>query len=228
MDAIMAERAAIIGGKQVYAGPLSDRDGTLHGILVEDARSKTSRAIILAENGRLLSGAGAPRVLLLDGSREEIDKNTGRLNVLTFAENTIDLASTNKNGEQRYRDYTEMSLPELCNPDSALAARDIGKLLVEANRRLTAPLTAASFAMVALVSVLTGAFRRYGNVARPLIAVLLVVALLAIGLAVQNLAARSPALIPLIWVHAILPAALCAWFLYAPQPLPKRMMERFA
>jgi lipopolysaccharide export system permease protein len=205
-----------------------DRDGTLHGVLVEDARQKNSRATILAENGRLLSGPNGPRVLLLDGSREEIDKTNGRLNVLTFAENSIDLASTNKNGETRYRDYTEMSMAELFNPNSAMAERDIGKLLVEANRRLTAPLTVASFAMVALVSILTGAFRRYGNLMRPLVAVLVVVALLALGLAIQNLAARSVVLIPLMWIHAILPGVVCAWFLYAPQPLPKRMRERFA
>ena len=40
VDAIMAERAAIIGGKQVYAGPLSDRDGTLRvpeGAVLSDA-----------------------------------------------------------------------------------------------------------------------------------------------------------------------------------------------
>ena len=76
--------------------------------------------------------------------------------------------------------------------------------------------------------MLTGAFRRYGNVLRPLVAVLAVVALLALGLAVQNLAAREPALIPLIWLHAVLPGILGAWFLYAPQPLPRRVMERFA
>ena len=119
-------------------------------------------------------------------------------------------------------------LAELTNPESALNARDIGKLLVEAHRRLSAPLTAASFAMVALLSVLTGTFRRYGNVLRPLAAVMAMVALLAIGLAVQNLAARGPVLIPLIWVHAILPGLVCAWFLYAPAPLPRRVLERFA
>ena len=205
-----------------------DRDGTLRGILVEDARQKNSRATILAETGRLIDGGSGPRVLLQNGSRQEIDRNTGRLNVLTFAENSIDLASSAKNGETRYRDSAEMSLAELVNPASALNARDIGKLLVEAHRRLSAPFTAASFAMVALVSVLTGAFRRYGTFLRPLVAVLSVVALLAIGLAVQNLAARQPALIPLIWLHALLPGVLGAWFLYARQPLPRRVMERFA
>ena len=206
-----------------------DNDGTLHGVLVQDERQKNTRATILAENGRLMTGANGPRVLLLSGSREEIDKTNGRLNVLTFAENSIDLASSGKNGEQRYRDTTEMSMTELFNPgDQLLNARDLGKFLVEAHRRLTAPLTAASFALVALVSVLTGAFRRYGNVVRPLVAVLSVVGLLALGLAVQNLAARAPVLIPLIWIHAVLPGALCAWFLFAPQPLPRRVMERFA
>ena len=212
-----------------------DNDGTLHGVLVQDERQKNTRATILAENGRLMTGANGPRVLLLSGSREEIDKTNGRLNVLTFAENSIDLASSGKNGEQRYRDTTEMSMTgtgkamrSSTTGDQLLNARDLGKFLVEAHRRLTAPLTAASFALVALVSVLTGAFRRYGNVVRPLVAVLSVVGLLALGLAVQNLAARAPVLIPLIWIHAVLPGALCAWFLFAPQPLPRRVMERFA
>jgi lipopolysaccharide export system permease protein len=49
-----------------------------------------------------------------------------------------------------------------------------------------------------------------------------------VGLAVQNLAAREPALIPLIWIHAILPGVVCAWFLFAPAPLPRRLLERFA
>ena len=203
-----------------------DRDGTLRGILVEDARQKNSRATILAETGRLVSGANAPRVLLLNGSRQEIDRTTGRLNVLTFQENSIDLASSTKGGEVRYRDSTEMSMRELLNPDSALNPRDVGKLLVEAHRRISAPFTAASFAMVALLSVLTGAFSRHGGVMRPLIAVLSVVGLLALGLAVANLAARQPVLIPLIWVHALAPGVIAGWILFAPLPSAKRMKLR--
>jgi lipopolysaccharide export system permease protein len=203
-----------------------ERDGTLRGILVEDARQRNSRATILAESGRLVDGPNGPRVLLLNGSRQEIDRTNGRLNVLTFAENSIDLTSSTKAGEQRYRDSAEMSLAELNDPASALNPRDVGKLLVEAQRRLSAPLTAWSFAMVALFSVLGGAFRRHGNVARPLIAVLSVVALLAIGLSIANLAARQTVLIPLIWVHAILPGVVCAWLLYAPQPVPRRLQKR--
>ncbi len=169
-----------------------DRDGTLRGILVEDERQKNSRATILAERGRLVNGANGPRVLLQSGSRQEIDRTSGRLNVLTFAENTVDLTSNSKGTEQRYRDSTEMSLYELTHPDATVAPRDVAKLLVEAHRRLSAPLTAMSFALVALLSVLTGAFQRHGNVLRPLAAVLGVVGLLALGLAITGLASRRP------------------------------------
>lgn len=196
-----------------------DTDGTLRGILVEDDRQKDSRATILAERGRLLDTGGAPRVLLFNGSRQEIDKKTGRLDVLTFAENSIDLSDQSKTGATRYRDDAEMSLHELLHPDPRqVSDRDTGKFLVEANRRLTAPLTAWSFAMVALLAVLTGGFQRHGNLLRPMIAVGAVVGLLALGLAINNLAVRAPALVPLIWLHALLPGVLSGWLLYFPPP----------
>jgi lipopolysaccharide export system permease protein len=194
-----------------------DPDGTLHGILVDDARQKNAHATILAESGRLLSNGNTPRVLLQNGSRQEIDRQTGRLNVLTFGQNTIDLSQSTKGDEQRYRDATEMSLPELLHPDPAVvSARDVPKFIVEAHRRLSSPLTAASFALVALVAVLTGGFRRHGGVLRPLISALTIVGLLALGLAVGNLAARQITLIPLVWIQAIAPGVICAWILFRP------------
>jgi lipopolysaccharide export system permease protein len=204
-----------------------DPDGTLHGIMVDDDRDKTSHATILAERGRLVSGDdGAPRVLLFHGSRQELDKQTGRLNILTFSQNALNLSADRNGDQQRYRDATEMSLSELLDPPPGIvAARDLPKLLVEAHRRLATPVTAVSFAMVALVAVLMGNFRRHGNLLRPLLAVLLVVGLLAAGLAIVNLAQRSPALLPLIWVQAIAPGAVGMWLLLRgqrrPLPLPR-------
>jgi lipopolysaccharide export system permease protein len=195
-----------------------DPDGTLHGILVDDARQANSHATILAESGRLLSGETAPRVLLINGSRQEIDRQTGRLNVLTFKENTVDLTQSTKTEEQRYRDAGEMSLHDLLYPPPGALAfdRDMGKWRVEAHRRLSAPFTALSFTLIALVSVLTGTFRRHGGLIRPAIAIAAVVALLALGLTVANLAARQPMLIPLVWLQAILPGVACAFYLFTP------------
>ncbi len=72
-------------------------------------------------------------MLLENGSREEVDRQTGRLNVLTFAQNSVDLTQTARREDVRYRDVNEMSLAELTHPEtSALNARDAGKFLVEA------------------------------------------------------------------------------------------------
>jgi lipopolysaccharide export system permease protein len=194
-----------------------DTNGTLRGILVEDDRQANSRATILAETGRLIAGQGAPHVLLANGSREEIDRKTGRLNVLTFAQDTIDLDSGSKSDEQRYKDVGEMSLHELLSPDpTTVPARDFGKLAVEAHHRLTQPLTSVSFTLVALASVLTGGFRRHGNLLRPAVAVAILVGLLAAGLAVSSLATRQMSLIWLIWAEAILPGIAAAWMLFVP------------
>ena len=132
-----------------------DTDGTLRGIMVEDDRQSNTRATILAESGRLIAAGDTPQVLLENGSRQEIDAKTGRLDVLTFAEDTV-------------------------------------------------------------VSVLTGSFRRAGNLWRPLAAVLAMVGLLAVGLTAQSVAARHPVLVPLIWAQAVLPGLVCAWVLFAP------------
>lgn len=193
-----------------------DTGGVLRGILVEDDRQANTQATILAESGQLVPGTSAPRVLLQSGSRQEIDRKTGRLDVLTFDEYVIDLATAGKGEEQRYRDVNELSIPELLHPDPSVPQRDWGKFAVEAHRRLTQPIASIGYALVALASVLTGGFRRHGNLLRPAAAIGIMVALLAAGLAVSSLATRHMALLPLIWVNALLPGLAAAAVLFGP------------
>lgn len=198
-----------------------NHDGTLKGIMIEDDRVANSRATIFAERGNMLVVNDEPRVVLYDGSRQEIDHRTGRLNMLLFERNTIDLTSK-KNAQERYRDASEMSLPELLHPDpNEVNARDFGKLAVEGWRRITTPMTAFSFAMIALVAILRGAFSRHGNITRPLGAVLTVVGLLALNLLLQNLAGRNVRLIPLIVIESVLPGLICVGMLFGPELLSR-------
>jgi lipopolysaccharide export system permease protein len=147
-----------------------------------------------------------------------VDKKTGRLNLLTFSENVINLAETASGGDERYRDDSEVSIHELLHPTPGeIRPQDIPKWRAEAYRRLSEPLTAISYALVALASVLTGGFRRHGGFARPLIGVGITVALVALGLSVNNMASRNSAFIPLIWAHAVLPGVIAAWLLLRPE-----------
>jgi lipopolysaccharide export system permease protein len=111
---------------------------------------------------------------------------------------------------------SEVGLNALLDPHPS-NAQDIPKWRAEAHKRLSSPLTGVSFSLVALLSVLTGTFRRHGGILRPLIAISGIVALLALGLAIGSLAARDNRLIPLIWIHAVLPGVVCFWLLVGPQ-----------
>lgn len=192
-----------------------DPNGTLRGILVDDQRDKTAEATVLAETGRLVDGPHGPEVILFNGSRQQIDPKSGRLEMLTFKQNVLDLATADQSNAARPPDMSEMPLHDLFNPHP-LNPKDAPRWIAEAHKRLSTPLTALSYALVALVSTLTGPFRRHGNVVRPLAGVATVVALLALQLMVQDLAARNNVFMPLLWLQAIIPSLVCAWMLFRP------------
>ncbi len=216
-----------------------DPDGTLRGILVHDQRDAGAPVTILAEQGRISTAAGGPRVTLLNGVRQQVERAAPnaapgtpplRLNILSFTENSLDLARATRGEESRSRDSRERSVAELLNPDpdEGLRDRELRRYFAEAHQRLSGPLTALSFALVGLAVALTGEFRRHGGGLRIAVGIALVVGLLAFGLTASNLAARDNAWVPLIWLQTILPGVVAAWWLggapgwprAAPPPMP--------
>jgi len=216
-----------------------DPDGTLRGILVHDRREAGAPVTLLAEAGRITASATGPRVTLINGVRQQVERAPAhaaagvpplRLNTLSFSENTIDLARAGRAGERRSRDARERSIAELLRPDPAegLREREIRRFYAEAHQRLASPLTALGFALVGLAVALTGEFRRHGGGLRIAIGIGIVVALLAFGLIAGNMAARDNIWVPLIWAQAVLPGLIAAWWLggapgwprAAPPPAP--------
>lgn len=203
-------------GVTVYVQARGPND-SLRGIIIEDARDQTSPATILARTGQLMIGKDGPVVLLENGSREQIDPKTGRLDVLTFARNVLSLAQAARADTPDETDSAEASLSDLLHPPANMDPADQAKWLVEAQRRLSAPLTAISYTLISLVATLTGTFRRHGSLARPVGAVITVTFLVALSLAVNNLAARNPLLLPLVWTAILAPGLLAAYLLARPQ-----------
>jgi lipopolysaccharide export system permease protein len=233
MAAILVQEGVFssVGGDLTVYARLRDRDGTLRGILVHDARERGAPVTILAEQGRIISGPTGPRVTLQNGVRQQMERVPNpapgtpamRLSVLSFNENSIDLARATRQEEARFRDSRERSIPELLNPDPAegLRPRDIARFVGEAHQRMSAPLTALSFALVGLSVALTGQFRRHGGGLRLATGIGLVVSLLALGLTIGNLATRDNSFIWLIWAHATLPGLVAAWWMVGAPGLPR-------
>jgi lipopolysaccharide export system permease protein len=165
-------------------------------------------------------------VVLLNGVRQQLERPPGqppRLAVLSFTENSLDLARATRQEEVRSRDSRERSLAELLDPDPAegLRPREVARFYAEAHQRLSAPLTALSYALVGLAVALTGQFRRHGGGMRLAIGVGITVGLLAVGLTIGNLATRDNAFVWMIWAHALAPGAVAWWWLVGAPGLPR-------
>jgi lipopolysaccharide export system permease protein len=111
---------------------------------------------------------------------------------------------------------SEVSLHTLLHPPNSLSSIDHRRWIAEAHKRMSTPIAALSYALIALLSVLTGAFRRHASFLRPVMAVGGVVILVAFNLASQNLAARQSALLALLWAETIVPPVLFGAMLFGP------------
>jgi lipopolysaccharide export system permease protein len=184
------------------------QSGELTGILVQDDRDKTKSITIIADRGVLVETESGPRVVMENGTRQQLDAATKKLSMLTFDRYTLDLgeirdAPVGREREPRERDVTDLWAEASAEPP----------VIVERHLRLAAPLAALSFTLLPLACLLTGEFNRRGQSRRILGAVALVFLFEAVDLGVRNAASRSLALVPLMYVTSLVPALVAAWYL---------------
>ena len=106
--------------------------------MVHDQREAGGAVTILAQSGRIGQGPEGPRVTLYDGVRQQVEKSgtsgaPPRLTVLSFSENSVDLARVARGEETRSRDSRVRSITELLDPDPAegLRPREISRFRAE-------------------------------------------------------------------------------------------------
>ncbi len=191
-----------------------EADGALVGIVVHDQRNAEKPVTLVAERGALVSTNNGPRVAMANGSRQERDVATGRVNILYFDRYTIDLASGGDPAQRTYRDQNELFVPQLLNPTEAIASpKDFDELIAEGHQRLTSPLLALTLTAIGLAVILSGEFSRRGQTVRILTAVVLAGGAEAAGLGSKYLAAQSPPLIAMMWLAVIVPFLLAVLML---------------
>jgi lipopolysaccharide export system permease protein len=230
MAAILLQEGVFssVGGDLTVYARERTRDGTLRGIMVHDARDPGQPVTILAEEGRITSTPQGPRVVLLNGVRQQLERaapgQPPRLTVLSFSENSVDLARATRQEEVRMRDMRERGVAELMSPDpdEGLRPVTVARFYAEAHQRLAAPLTALSYALVGLAVALTGQFRRHGGGLRLAVGIGITVGLLALGLTFNNLATRDNGFVWLVWAHAVAPSLVALWWLVGAPGLPRR------
>ena len=182
-------------------------EGELLGVLVHDGRNPEKPVTMMAENGALVRTDEGPQVIMVNGNRQEVSKDSGALSLLYFDRYVLDVHSVDKTLDKRWREPRERFLDELFFPDMTDGNNrfNAAKLRAEGHQRLTLPIYALTFTAIALAALLSGDYARRGLGKRITTAILLIVAIQGAALGFTNLAARFPWLVPLIYLNAMLP-----------------------
>lgn len=196
-----------------------EASGDLVGILVHDGRKPEAPVTLIAERGRLAISEDGPRVVLVNGNRQELERDTRRLRFLTFDRYSVDLGRIAQRTSDRWREPRERFLHELFGPPQDENDRQYrSRLLAEGHSRLATPALAVSLAMVALACLLSGDFNRRGQGRRVVVAIVLAVVIQTAAIALQNVVIKFPALAPLAYLNVLVPLAIATWWLARGQP----------
>ena len=168
-------------------------NGDLTGIIVHDNRDPAQPITLLAEVGTLAQGEDGPRIVLVKGNRQEVNRQDGTLSLLYFERYSVDLPIARTRDEYRWREPGERLLPDLLWPnledanDRSFARR----LIVEGHARLTSPLYGLAMVLLSLAALLGGEFDRKGISKRILLGIGLATTMQAGAIMLPSLAIRT-------------------------------------
>ncbi|MDA0260693.1 MAG: LPS export ABC transporter permease LptF [Proteobacteria bacterium] len=206
-------------------------NGELTGIFVHDARNPSKPTSMMAERGALVQTDKGPRFVLLKGNRQELDANDIRVSFLFFDRYTLDLGQFSETPATRWREPSERYLDELFNPGpGADDVANAGKMFAEAHQRLSSPLYAIVFVLIAVTSMLYGEYNRRHDWVRIFVAAASVMLVQALGLSFTSVASKAPEFVVLVYANLIVPFCLCVYVLttFRRVRLPRSRNQRTA
>jgi len=193
-------------GLTVYVRERSP-EGKLNGILVHDKRDRIKSITLMAEEGSIIPNDNTPKVLLFNGSRQEITRGGGDLSLLYFDSYMVDIGSIQIIGDGRFTDNRERSLVELLtlSEEDGIKEKKIKRMRVDGHQRITNPILNLTLTIVALTLILSGTFNKQGQIKRIIISIFIVIIIEAANLGCASLASKKLVLIPLMYFIPLVP-----------------------
>ena len=206
-----------------------EQDGSVSGIFVSDESKPDIKTTLTAEKGRLIETPNGPRILFINGVRQEINKKDYSFNSLTFSRYSAEFNNI-ESKQKRHESVREKNIIELlqADKDEALSDRDKRKNIVEGHRRLLSPWYNFLCALLACVGLLISNFNRRGQTRIITTEVIAVTLIIASDLALTNICSRSLYFLPLFYLNFLLPLAVCIYLLLFYNPFKFRQHKVIA
>lgn len=192
--------------------------GELRGILVHDSRNPEQEITMMAEQGAIVQSEAGPRVILVNGNRQSVDREKGELSLLYFDQYVVEISTGEGPSYTRFRDPRERYLPELLFPgDTADERHQRKSLIAEGHNRITALFLPITYCAVGLAMLMSAPFSRRGQVRVTILSVI-IISLIAVGhISVHNLAERYLSFVPVLYAIVIAPLLLALYVMIAPR-----------
>lgn len=191
-------------------------EGDLFGIMAHDSRVADRPATYIADRGTMVQSPDGPRLVMINGNRQELDRATGRISFLFFDRYTVDINRVTGEITNRQREGTERYLDELLWPEDGLDERTRRGFFIEAHQRLAAPLMIPAFLAIAFGALLSGDFNRRGQNRRILLAVVFAAAVQGLFFAFGSLANRMSGAVVLFYLLPLVTIVIAAVFIVRP------------
>lgn len=212
------EFTSLKNGITVFVNKHED-DGSVSGIFVSDESKPDVKVTLTAEKGRLIQTEKGPRILFINGVRQEINTKDYKFSTLSFSRYSAEFNNV-ESKKKKSRTVRERSIWDLLNAenDESLDAPAQRKSIVEGHRRILYPMYNLLFALMACVGLLVCNFNRRGQTKIISTEVLCMIIVLGGDLALTNLCGRSLLLLPVLYLNCLLPFAICLYMLFFYNP----------
>ncbi|HWA02776.1 MAG TPA: LptF/LptG family permease [Rhizomicrobium sp.] len=169
-------------------------DGQIRGVMVHDATNKKHPITYLAERGQFAQTPAGARLIMYDGTIEQVGASPAQLSVLKFKSYVFNLDQFTGPARVAEHASNERFLGELLWPQGKIKPGVRAAYFAEANNRLAQPLYCIAFGLIALAVITRGRRARSAQALRITAAVVAAAALRIAGYGIQGLATRHPAL----------------------------------
>lgn len=179
-------------------------------------RSEKGAYALMAQEGHLIETPQGPRVLMIEGNRQQLTSDKQSLSLLYFDKTMISLNKPSSMPGIRAKKPHELAMMELLFPDKRLSRPERQRLRAEGYQRLLNPLLAIAYVVIAAAFLLRVGFKRQDQIWAIISASSSVLVLQGGILILMNLSARvkSAALIGILLVLFVI--AFGCYSLYTP------------
>jgi len=199
--------------------------GELHDLFLADNRSPANHTTYTARRALLVRADSGPKLVMLEGTVQDLSRRDQRMSITRFADFTYDLAGLLTRRAPPGRTIDGLSTTELLAPTTALLA-ETGQTATafrfEAHSRFSQPLLATAAALTGFSALLLGAFSRFGLWRQIVFAALLLIGMQLINTATTSFGLRDPRGWPLTYaapLTGLVVAGLLLWLAQRPRRL---------